>query len=78
MGAIPIRTLNQDTASVLARVERGESLEITRRGRVIGRIVPVARGELHDLIEAGKVIPATVTDIWTVPDQIPSEATGAQ
>lgn len=43
-------------------------MEITRRGRVIGRIVPVTRGELDDLVDAGKVIPATATDAWTTPD----------
>ncbi|MGQ0774250.1 MAG: type II toxin-antitoxin system Phd/YefM family antitoxin [Pseudonocardiales bacterium] len=36
---VPLRVLNQDTASVMARVERGETVEITRRGKVIGRIV---------------------------------------
>jgi prevent-host-death family protein len=38
--SIPVRQLNQDTAGVLARVERGESLEITSRGRAIARLVP--------------------------------------
>lgn len=59
---MPIRVLNQDTASVMARVERGETVEITRRGKVIGRIVPVAvAGELDDWVAAGRVTPATIT-----------------
>lgn len=52
-----MRELNQDTAGVLARVERGETVEITRHGRVIGRIVPPTAGELDDLVAAGRVIP---------------------
>lgn len=56
-----MRELNQDTAAVLARVERGETLEITRHGRVIGRIVPAAMGELDDWVAEGRVVPATVT-----------------
>jgi prevent-host-death family protein len=56
---IPIRVLNQQTASVLARVERGETVEITNKGKPIARIVPVAGGELDDLVAAGRVIPAT-------------------
>jgi len=61
MQQIPIRELNQQTASVMARVERGETVEITKQGKVIGRIVPASTsGELDDLIAAGRVVPATV------------------
>jgi prevent-host-death family protein len=59
MEQVPIRELNQDTAAVLARVERGESVEITNRGKPVARLVPVGGGELDDLIAAGRVIPAT-------------------
>jgi prevent-host-death family protein len=59
---VPVRTLNQDTAGVLARVEAGETIEITRYGRVIGRIVPATTpGELDDWIAAGRAIPATLS-----------------
>jgi prevent-host-death family protein len=60
MEQVPVRELNQDTAGVLARVERGETVEITRHGKVIGRIVPAALGELDDWIAGGRVVPATV------------------
>ena len=54
--------LNQDTAGVLARVEGGETVEITRHGRVIGRIVPAATpGDLDDWVAEGRAIPATVS-----------------
>jgi len=56
---IPIRVLNQHTASVLARVKSGETVEVTERGRLIARIVPASGGELDDLVAAGRVIPAT-------------------
>jgi prevent-host-death family protein len=68
---IPVRQLNQDTAGVLARVERGESLEITSRGRPVARLVPATRrglDELDDLIAAGRVVPATVGAPFAVPD----------
>jgi prevent-host-death family protein len=58
---IPIRMLNQDTAGVLARVERGEAVEITNRGRPIARIVPVTADSMSDLVATGLVIPPTVT-----------------
>lgn len=60
MEQIPVRLLNQDTAGVLARVENGETVEITHRGKPIARIVPVTHGELDDLVAAGRVIPATI------------------
>lgn len=52
--------LNQDTAGVLERVENGEAVEITNRGRPIARIVPVSDGELDDLVAAGWVSPPTL------------------
>jgi prevent-host-death family protein len=67
MDQIPIRVLNQNTASVLERVEQGETVEITNRGKAVARIVPVVTGELDDLIAEGKVIPATVHGLWRVP-----------
>ncbi len=60
MERIPIRTLNQDTAGVLARVEAGEIVEITNRGRLVARIVPAGAGELDDLVAAGRAVPASV------------------
>lgn len=69
MEQVPVRELNQDTAGVLARVERGETVEITRHGKVIGRIVPAAVGELDDWIGAGRVIPATVVGPIPMPAQ---------
>lgn len=67
MESVPIRLLNQDTASVLARVERGATVEITNRGRVIARITPAEPNELADLIARGRVTPATNTAPITVP-----------
>lgn len=55
---------------MLARVERGESLEITSRGRPIARLVPPTSpglAELDDLIAAGRVVPATLSAPFAVP-----------
>jgi prevent-host-death family protein len=74
---IAIRTLNQHTAEVLARVEAGETVEITNRGRPIARIVPVAADELADLVASGLVVPPTITaplQVPTVPSEPGSEA----
>jgi prevent-host-death family protein len=42
MTSIGVRELKQNTSAVLTQVrEKGEEIEITYRGRVIARIVPV-------------------------------------
>ncbi len=41
MSAVPARDLRNDTAGVLRRVESGEDVTITVRGRVVARLVPV-------------------------------------
>jgi prevent-host-death family protein len=67
MDQIPIRSLNQDTAGVLARVEKGEVVEITNRGRPIARIVPISDNPLAELIAAGVVTPPTITAPFSLP-----------
>lgn len=59
MGEVSIRTLNQQTSQVLARVKRGEEITITERGATIARITPASTGPLDSLINAGKVQAAT-------------------
>jgi prevent-host-death family protein len=60
MSEVPVRDLNQDTAGVLARVKRGEEIDITERGRVIARLVPAQADPLADLVASGKLRPPTV------------------
>jgi prevent-host-death family protein len=61
MEKVPIRSLNQDTAEVIARVERGEVIEVTNRGRPVARIVPITADEMADLVAAGAARPPTVS-----------------
>jgi prevent-host-death family protein len=55
---VGLRELRHHTSEVLARVRRGESIDITERGRLIGRIVPVERPQptpvLARLVDAGR------------------------
>jgi prevent-host-death family protein len=60
MSEVPVRELNQDTAGVLARVKRGEQIDITERGAVIARLVPAQVSPLAELLASGKLRPATV------------------
>lgn len=61
MATVPVRELSHHTARSLAMVKAGESVDITERGKVIGRIVPVdastdvrARLLLEGRIRAGR------------------------
>ena len=40
MKATSVRELQHGLAAVLARVERGDTVTVTRRGKVVARIVP--------------------------------------
>lgn len=62
MTKVPVRELNQDTAGVLARVKRGEEIDVTERGVVIARLVPARTPPLGDLIAAGVLHPPASHD----------------
>ncbi|HEY8472721.1 MAG TPA: type II toxin-antitoxin system prevent-host-death family antitoxin [Natronosporangium sp.] len=61
MEQVAIRTLNQHTTEVIARVERGEVVEVTNRGRPVARIVPITPDTMADLVAEGVALPPTVT-----------------
>jgi prevent-host-death family protein len=46
MRTVGVRELKQRTSEVLRRVrEQGEAVEVTFRGRVVARLVPVSQGK---------------------------------
>lgn len=61
MAGVPVRELNHDTAGVLARVKSGEPVDITERGIVVARLIPVGDHPLAELCRSGKLRPATVS-----------------
>lgn len=60
MSEVPVRVLNQETASVLARVKHGEEIEVTERGTVVARLVPAAANPLSEIASSGKLRLPTV------------------
>lgn len=58
MRQVPLRELNQHTAEVMARVEMGERVEITRNGTRVAIIEPAQPHPLGLLIESGDLSPA--------------------
>jgi prevent-host-death family protein len=59
MRSIGIRELRQHASRYLRDVERGETIEITDRGRPVARIVPTGDGDaIERLLAAGRLSPA--------------------
>lgn len=56
---VGIRALQQNASAVVARVESGESIEVTDHGRPVARLVPVPRSRVEVLRTAGLVRDAT-------------------
>jgi prevent-host-death family protein len=69
MAAVSVTELNQQTAKVLERVKRGESLEVTEHGRAIARIIPpLANAPVIDrLVSEGRAIASRSTDALFAP-----------
>ena len=57
---IGVRELRQNASRYLARVKAGETVEVTERGVLVARLVPLQQSESarDRLIAAGKLIPA--------------------
>jgi prevent-host-death family protein len=52
MGRIGVRQLQQNAASALRRVRKGEHIEVTDRGRPVAVLVPVRHESVLDALEA--------------------------
>ena len=48
MTAIPLAQAKNQLSELIARVEHGESIEVTRRGKSVARLVPVNDVETED------------------------------
>jgi prevent-host-death family protein len=60
MTSVGVRELRQRASDLLRRVEQGETIEITDRGRPVAMLTPVpVGGELERLRAAGDVNAAT-------------------
>lgn len=61
MSTVSVRDFAYNPSAMFARVEKGETIEVTRHGKVIARVIPAQRQAMsrHDeLVELGLVRPA--------------------
>jgi prevent-host-death family protein len=71
MERIGVRELRQHASRYLHRVEQGETVEVTQRGRPVARLVPLDRAatERERLIATGRLRPASRP--FALPDRVP-------
>ena len=73
MATVGVRELRQRASELLRRVEAGETIEVTDRGRPVAILAPLPAGEsLERLRASGEVIPAT-GDLEELPEPMPLE-----
>jgi prevent-host-death family protein len=76
MVSVGVRELRQRASELLRRVERGESIEITDRGRPVAVLAPVPQDPLEQLRATGDLGDAEGT-LGELPMPLPL-ATGAE
>jgi len=69
MASVGIRELRQRASELLRRVEDGESIEITDRGRPVAVLAPLPADPLAKLIAAGE-LQACEGDIRDLPEPL--------
>ncbi len=76
MRSIGIRELRQQASRYLREVERGETIEVTDRGRPVARLVPVQRaGQLEELEASGRLTVASGDTLELGPPLAPAAGT---
>lgn len=76
MASVGVRELRQRASELLRRVEHGETIEVTDRGRPVAVLAPIPdRGSLGELRATGQLEPA-MADIADLPDPLPIPADG--
>ena len=76
MISVGVRELRQRASELLRRVEHGETIEVTDRGRPVAVLAPIPdRGTLGELRATGQLDPATA-DIGSLPEPLPIPADG--
>lgn len=62
MATVSVRAFSYNPSAVFARVEAGETIEVTKHGKVIAVVSPPAqpkKSRYDELVESGQIIPAT-------------------
>lgn len=72
MARVGVRELRQRASELLRRVERGETIEITDRGRPVALLTPSPEGSALERLRAAGEVEAANGDIDGLPPPLPS------
>jgi prevent-host-death family protein len=67
MARVGIRELRQRASELLRRVEQGETIEVTDRGRPVALLTPVPEGSAFERMRAAGEIEPSTADINDLP-----------
>jgi prevent-host-death family protein len=70
MERIGVRHLQQNAASTLRRVRRGERIEITDRGRPVALLAPIDHTDVREVLEAAGRLSRAEGDLLDLPAPI--------
>jgi prevent-host-death family protein len=73
MTRVGIRELRQRASELLRRVESGETIEVTDRGRPVALLTPVPEGEPLERLRAAGEVSRPVGDLFELPAPLPLE-----
>ena len=66
MKTIGVRELQQNASRVLRQVERGQSVEVTDRRRLVALLVPAGRGDILAVLQAAGRLSCAEADLLTL------------
>ena len=70
MASVGIRELRQRASELLRRVEQGETIEITDRGRPVARLAPLPEGDRLERLRASGDIESATGALDDLPDPL--------
>ena len=70
MTSVGVRELRQRASELLRRVEDGETIEITDRGRPVALLSPLPSGDALEQLRAAGEIDRAVLDSLDLPDPV--------
>jgi prevent-host-death family protein len=74
MASVGVRELRQRASELLRRVEAGETIEVTDRGRPVALLTPAPEGSPLERLRASGETDAPVGDLADLPPPLPLAA----
>lgn len=74
MTSVGVRALRQRASELLRRVEAGETIEITDRGRPVALLSPLPQGDPYEQLLASGEIERATLDVVDLPEPLDLDA----